>query len=64
MPYFRERLPRLKDGRRFPHYLPVDLQESHRLGRRVPALADRHSVPERSVDDRARAQRRRRRPTQ
>ena len=40
LPYFREHLPRLRDGRRFPEYLPVDLQASRRLGRRVPALAD------------------------
>ena len=40
VPYFRNRLPRLKDGRRFPHYLPVDLQASRRLGRKVPVLVD------------------------
>jgi hypothetical protein len=45
MPYFREHLPRLRDGRRFPHYLPVDLQASRRLGRRVPALADAIRFP-------------------
>ena len=45
MPYFRERLPRLRDGRRFLHYLPVDLQESRRVGRRVPALADAIRFP-------------------
>ena len=40
LPYFRNHLPRLKDGRRFPDYLPVDLQASRRLGRRVPAIVD------------------------
>ena len=38
LPYFRNHLPRLKDGRRFPDYLPVDHQASLRLGRRVPVL--------------------------
>jgi hypothetical protein len=38
LPYFRNHLRRLKDGRRFPDFLPVDLQSSRRLGRRVPAL--------------------------
>jgi hypothetical protein len=40
LPYFRNHVPRLKDGRRFPDYLPIDLQASRRLGRRVPALVD------------------------
>ena len=40
LPYFRNHLPRLRDGRRFPDYLPVDLQASRRLGRRVPVLVD------------------------
>ena len=40
LPYFRDHVPRLKDGRRFPEYLPVDLQASRRLGRRVPVLVD------------------------
>src|SRR3954451_3933930 len=34
MPYFRNHLPRLRDGRRFPDYLPVDREASRRLGRR------------------------------
>src|SRR3954453_6865301 len=38
LPYFRRHLPRLRDGRRFPDYLPVDHEASRRLGRRVPAL--------------------------
>jgi len=40
LPYFRDHLPRLRDGRRFPDYLPVDLQASRRLGHRVPVLVD------------------------
>jgi hypothetical protein len=28
LPYFRNHLPRLEDGRRFPDYLPVDLKAS------------------------------------
>ena len=40
LPYFRNHLPRLRDGRRFPDYLPIDLQASRRLGRRVPVLVD------------------------
>jgi hypothetical protein len=40
LPYFRNHLPRLRDGRRFPDYLPIDLPASRRLGRRVPALVD------------------------
>jgi hypothetical protein len=44
-PYFRAYLPRLKDGRRFPEYLPADLVESRRLGRRVPALVDATRFP-------------------
>ena len=38
LPYFRNHLPRLRDGRRFPDYLPVDFPSSRRLRRRVPAL--------------------------
>jgi hypothetical protein len=45
LPYFRNHLPRLKDGRRFPDYLPIDLQASRRLGRRVPALVDAVRFP-------------------
>jgi hypothetical protein len=40
LPYFRSHLPRLRDGRRFPDYLPIDLQASRRRGRRVPVLVD------------------------
>ena len=40
LPYFRNHLPRLKDGRRFPDYLPIDHEASRRLGRRVPVLVD------------------------
>jgi hypothetical protein len=45
LPYFRRHLPRLRDGRRFPDYLPVDFQASSRLGRRVPALVDAVRFP-------------------
>ena len=45
LPYFRNHLPRLKDGRRFPDYLPIDLQASRRLGRRVPVLVDAVRFP-------------------
>lgn len=45
LPYFRTHVPRLRDGRRFPDYLPIDLQASRRLGRRVPALADAVRFP-------------------
>jgi len=45
LPYFRDHLPRLRDGRRFPEYLPVDLPASRRLGRRVPALVDAVRFP-------------------
>ena len=44
-PYFRNHLPRLKDGRRYPDYLPADLQASRRLGRRVPVLVDAVRFP-------------------
>ena len=40
VPYFRSHLTRLRDGRRFPRYLPVDLEASRRVDRRVPALVD------------------------
>jgi hypothetical protein len=40
LPYFRNHLPRLRDGRRFPDYLPIDHEVSRRLGRRVPAVVD------------------------
>ena len=45
MPYFRRHLPRLRDGRRFPDYLPIDHGASRRLGRRVPALVDAVRFP-------------------
>lgn len=45
LPYFRTYLPRLSDGRRFPDYLPLDLQASRRLGRRVPVLVDAVRFP-------------------
>ncbi len=38
LPYFRNHLPRLKDGRRFPDYLPIDRETSRRLRYRVPVL--------------------------
>ena len=64
LPYFREHLPRLRDGRRFPHYLPVDLEASRRRRAACARARRRRSVPERSADDRARAQRRRCPPAQ
>jgi hypothetical protein len=45
LPYFRSHLPRLRDGRHFPDYLPIDLQASRRLGRRVPVLVDAVRFP-------------------
>src|SRR3954453_18673668 len=45
LPYFRRHLPRLRDGRRFPDYLPVDREASRRLGRRVPVLVDAVRFP-------------------
>ena len=45
LPYFRNHLPRLKDGRRFPDYLPIDLQASRRVGRKVPVLVDAVRFP-------------------
>lgn len=45
LPYFRTHVPRLRDGRRFPDYLPIDLQASRRLGRRVPVLVDAVRFP-------------------
>jgi hypothetical protein len=44
-PYFRDHLPRLRDGRRFPEYLPIDLEASRRRGRRVPVLVDAVRFP-------------------
>jgi hypothetical protein len=43
--YFRDRLPRLADGRRFPHYLPVDVRASRAAGTSVPALLDSLRFP-------------------
>ncbi|HEX6787665.1 MAG TPA: hypothetical protein VF091_00375 [Gaiellaceae bacterium] len=40
LPYFRDHVHRLRDGRRFPDYLPIDVPASRRLGRRVPVLVD------------------------
>src|SRR3954453_8969329 len=45
LPYFRNHLPRLRDGRRFPDYLPTDLPASRRAGRRVPVLVDTVRFP-------------------
>jgi hypothetical protein len=45
LPYFRDRLPRLRDGRRFPDYLPADVQASRRLGRRVSAIVETVRFP-------------------
>jgi hypothetical protein len=45
MPYFGGHLPRLRDGRRFPDYLPIDREASRRLGRRVPVLVDAVRFP-------------------
>jgi len=43
--YFRDFLPRLRDGRRFPRYLPVDLQASKRDGERREAVLDAVRFP-------------------
>jgi hypothetical protein len=45
LPYFRNHLPRLRDGRRFPDYLPTDLPASRRAGRMVPVLVDTVRFP-------------------
>jgi hypothetical protein len=45
LPYFRRHLPRLRDGRRFPDYLPVDHEASRRLGSSVPVLVDAVRFP-------------------
>jgi len=45
IPYFRNHLPRLRDGRRFPDYLPIDREASRRRGRRVPVLVDAVRFP-------------------
>jgi hypothetical protein len=38
--YFRDFVPRLRHGRRFPDYLPVDVQASRRDGKRRQAFLD------------------------
>ena len=43
--YFRDFVPRLRDGRRFPHYLPVDLQASKRDGKQREAVLDAVRFP-------------------
>lgn len=37
-PYFQRFVPALRDGRRFPDYLPIDLPASEAAGIRVPVL--------------------------
>jgi hypothetical protein len=39
-PYFRRLVPRLADGRVFPHYLPLDHRASRAAGRPRPALLE------------------------
>ena len=43
--YFREFLPRLRDGRRFPRYLPTDVQATKRDGKRREAVLDAVRFP-------------------
>ncbi len=43
--YFRDFVPRLRHGRRFPHYLPVDLQASKRAGEPRPAILEAVRFP-------------------
>ena len=43
--YFRDRLPRLADGRRFPDYLPVDRRASLAAGKPRSALLDSIRFP-------------------
>jgi hypothetical protein len=43
--YFRDFVPRLRDGRRFPHYLPIDVQASKRDGKRREAVLDAVRFP-------------------
>jgi hypothetical protein len=45
LPYFRRYLPRLRDGRRFPDYLPADLAASTAAGHHVPVLLDAIRFP-------------------
>ena len=44
-PYFRERVPEIRGGKRFPDYLPLDLQASRLSGLPVPALLDARRFP-------------------
>ena len=44
-PYFREHVPEIRGGKRFPDYLPLDLQASRHSGRPVPALLDALRFP-------------------
>jgi hypothetical protein len=43
--YFHDFLPRLRDGRRFPHYLPTDVQASKQDGKRREAVLDAVRFP-------------------
>ncbi|HEY7178403.1 MAG TPA: hypothetical protein VH305_04445 [Gaiella sp.] len=43
--YFRELVPRLADGRRFPRYLPLDLEASKRAGARREAILESIRFP-------------------
>ena len=43
--YFRDFVPRLRDGRRFPRYLPTDVQASKRDGKRREAVLDAVRFP-------------------
>jgi hypothetical protein len=43
--YFRDRLPRLADGRRFPDYLPVDRRASRAAGKPRSAFLDSIRFP-------------------
>ena len=43
--YFRDFVPRLRDGRRFPDYLPLDVQASKRDGKRREAILDSVRFP-------------------
>jgi hypothetical protein len=43
--YFREHVPRLRDGRGYPDYLPVDNRASQAAGRPVPAFLDAIRFP-------------------
>ena len=45
LPYFRDHVPRLRDGRRYPDYLPSDLEASRARGAAVPAVLDAVRFP-------------------